>query len=196
MSKLKTSILHNMVTIISIGQQWSAGGLMAGKKADLNDVQLPRPRHDPTRAVDGPRSALTSDHKSPASLFPRLHHLSVVLGSSVTAGTPHCTGDPSVCTSGRHTTTLGLLSCRHVVRWSHSSPADTRPRPGMTPGPVFDSSQLSALLTLEIILRPQLTPCLLSHDPKHSFKVAFFFLHSKMDGTTQKKCFQKRCSSV
>ena len=44
LSKLKTSILHNMVTIISIGQHWSAGGLMAGKKADLNDVQLPRPR--------------------------------------------------------------------------------------------------------------------------------------------------------
>ena len=43
-SELKTSILHNMVTIISIGQHWSAGGLMAGKKADLNDVQLPRPR--------------------------------------------------------------------------------------------------------------------------------------------------------
>ena len=46
MSKLKSSILHNMVTIISIGQHWSAGGLMAGKKADLNDVQLPRPRHE------------------------------------------------------------------------------------------------------------------------------------------------------
>ena len=47
-SELKTFILHNMVTIISIGQHWSAGGPMAGKKADLNDVQLPRPRHDPT----------------------------------------------------------------------------------------------------------------------------------------------------
>ena len=44
LSKLKTTILHNMVTIISIGQHWSAGGLMAGKKTDLNDVQLPRPR--------------------------------------------------------------------------------------------------------------------------------------------------------
>ena len=30
----------------------------------------------------------------------------------------------------------------------------------------------------------------------HLIKVAFFFLHSKMDGSTQKKCFLKRCSSV
>ena len=82
-----------------------------------------------------------------------------------------------------------LSPCGQVVTLV---PPDTRPRPGMTPGPVFDSSQLSGLLILEIILRPQLTPCLLSHDPKHSFKVALFFLHSKMGGSTQKKCFRKR----
>ena len=36
-----------------------------------------------------------------------------------------------------------------------------------------------------------MTPCLLSHDPKHSFKVAFFFLHSKMGGSTQKNVFER-----
>ena len=82
--------------------------------------------NDPTWAVDGPRSALTSDHQSPASLFPRLHHLSVVPWSCVTAGTAHCTALVTPV-SAQVDTTPPPPACYLVAMWSggHTCPLQT-----------------------------------------------------------------------